>query len=78
MRSTLMAVLVAAGIGLVGTSGASAVPLSGPAIGDASGVSQLIEKVQWHSRRRSHYRWGSRRARMCHYWRTSRWRPCRW
>jgi hypothetical protein len=78
MRSILIAMLVAAGVGLAGTSGVAAAPISGAGIKDAATFSDLIEQAQWHSRRRSHWRWGSRRTRMCHRWRSSRWRPCRW
>ena len=36
MRGTLLAMLVAAGIGLVGTAGVSAAPINGTVIGDAA------------------------------------------
>lgn len=53
MRGTLLAVLVSAGIGLVGTvSGASAAPINGGAIGAAADRTGNIEHVQ-------HWRWGS-------------------
>ncbi len=65
MRAIILAVLVAAGIGLVGTSGVSAAPASGVAIGEAARVDNAIVQVQ-HWRRRSHWRWGSRSYRRCH------------
>ena len=36
MRGTLLAMLVAAGVGLAGTAGVSAAPINGAVIGDAS------------------------------------------
>jgi len=66
MRTTLLTMLVAAGIGLVGTSGASAMPLGGTAIKNATG--DAVTQVQ-------HWRWGSRRWYRCHYaWRS--WGRC--
>src|SRR5260370_16643298 len=62
MRTILLAMLVAAGMGLAGTSGASAVPVNGAAIGDIA--ADHVTQVQWgHGRWRSfggggHGRWG--------------------
>ena len=55
MRGTLLAMLVAAGIGLVGTAGVSAAPINGAVIGDAANATSPVETVQ-------HWRWGSRAA----------------
>jgi hypothetical protein len=76
MRSIIFAVLVAAGVGLVGTSSGSAAPVRGLAILDAAGLTTAVEQAQyWHSRRRSHWRRGSRGG-WCHRPWSSRVRPC--
>ena len=63
MRGTLLAMLMAAGIGLSGTVGdASAAPINGVAIGNAADATSTVEQVQhwrWGSRG-GHWRWGSR------------------
>jgi hypothetical protein len=60
MRATLFAVLLAAGIGMVGTAPTFAAPASGPAIGDATMAGDAVEQAQYfHGRRRSHFRFGS-------------------
>ena len=61
MRGTLIAVLVAAGIGLVGAAGgASAAPINGAAIGNAADAASTVEKVQhWRWGSGGHWRWGS-------------------
>ena len=62
MRGILLAMLVAAGIGLVGSAGVSAAPINGAVIGDAANTTSPVEQVQhwrWGSRG-GHYRWGSR------------------
>src|SRR5215468_7147249 len=64
MRATLCAMLVALGVGLVGTANVSAAPLNGAAIGDAAMATDMATQVQhwrWGSGgpRRSHWRWGS-------------------
>jgi hypothetical protein len=63
MRGTLLAVLVAAGIGIAGTAGvASAAPINGAAIGLAADEANQVTTVQhwrWGSRG-GHWRWGSR------------------
>jgi hypothetical protein len=87
MRGILLAMLVAAGIGLVGTAGVSAAPISGAGIGDAANAVSPVETVQhwrWGSRgghwrwgsRGGHWRWGSRGVRRCHRIYSSRWVPC--
>ena len=72
MRTILLAMLVAAGIGLVGTSGVSAVPFNGSGLNNAA--TDNLTKVQ-------HWRWGSRRRVVpagCHTRPWSRWRArCR-
>jgi len=64
MRTTLLAMLVAAAIGLAGTSGVSAVPVNGAVIGDLANATDSVAQVQWgHWRsgsRGGHWRWGSR------------------
>src|SRR5256714_5376688 len=52
MRGILLAMLVAAGIGLVGSAGVSAAPINGAAINDAANAASPLEQVQ-------HWRWGS-------------------
>src|SRR5438270_13957461 len=52
MRAILLAILVAIGIALVGTSNLSAAPASGSAIGDAAAATDVVGKVQ-------HWRFGS-------------------
>ena len=52
MRGILLAMLVAAGVGLVGTPGVSAAPINGSAISDAANAASPVETVQ-------HWRWGS-------------------
>ena len=54
MRGILLAMLVAAGIGLVGSAGVSAAPINGAAIGNAADATSPVETVQ-------HWRWGSGR-----------------
>ena len=86
MRGILLAMLVAAGIGLAGTAGVSAAPINGAVIGDAANVTSPVETVQhwrcgsgghwlWGSRG-GHWRWGSRGVRRCHRRYSSRWVPC--
>jgi uncharacterized oligopeptide transporter (OPT) family protein len=67
MRMIFMAMIFAAGIGLVGTTGASAAPISGAAIGSAVDSTSLIEKIQRYRRCRCvSRRWdGSCRRRIC-------------
>ena len=60
MRTILMGVLAAAGIGLLGASGASAMPVNGLSTKDTAVVTDQVTKAGWHSRYRSHWRWGSR------------------
>jgi hypothetical protein len=69
MRNILLGVIVAAGIGLAGTAGVSAAPISGVPIGEAAAALGDVQTVQ-------HWRWGSGRR-----WGGPRrhWGPrCRW
>lgn len=62
MRTILMAGLVAAGIGLAGTSAGSAAPVNGAVIGDLATATDHVTQVQhwrWGSYG-GHWRWGSR------------------
>src|SRR5258707_10306330 len=56
MRTILIVGLVVAGIGLAGTSGASAAPANGAVIGDLATAPDHVTPVQWGG----HWRWGSR------------------
>ncbi|HEY7997292.1 MAG TPA: hypothetical protein VIE87_00565 [Pseudolabrys sp.] len=63
MRAIILAAIVAAGIGFIGTQTASAAPANGVTIGDTANTNQPIVKVQ-------HWRWGShgyRHYHRCHY-----------
>jgi hypothetical protein len=80
MRGMILAVLVAAGVGLAGAPGASAAPVtSGAALNEIVDGVQPVERVQhwrWGSRG-GHWRWGSRRGpRLCHRPYSSRRVPC--
>jgi hypothetical protein len=55
MRGLVLAAVTAAGIGLLGLGGASAMPANGIAVGQAVAVDQMIEQVWW--RRHYHWRW---------------------
>jgi len=55
MRGLVLAAVTAAGIGLLGLAGASAMPANGIAVGQAVAVDQMIEQVWW--RRCYHWRW---------------------
>jgi hypothetical protein len=71
MRKILVATLIAGGVGLTAVPGATAAPLSGPAVRDAATVVDQTVPVGWHNRWRSHWRWGSRGG----HW---RWGSRRW
>jgi hypothetical protein len=47
MRGLVLAAVMAAGIGLLGLAGASAMPANGIAVGQAVAVDQMIEQV-WY------------------------------
>ena len=55
MRKILMATLVAAGMGVIGTSGATAAPANGVAIGEAATANQLTEPVYYYHRHYYHH-----------------------
>ena len=92
MRAILLAMLVAGGIGLVGSAGVSAAPINGAAIGNAASETSPVTTVQhwrwgsggggghwrWGSRGGGHWRWGSRGGgpRRCHRPWNSRWWIC--
>jgi hypothetical protein len=72
MRSAILALPVVLTVGAFGATGASAAPVSGQAIIDASQQNVITEDVQW--RRCWHRRWSGVR---CwggggHWWRWSR------
>jgi hypothetical protein len=70
MRAIILAAIVAAGIGFIGTSNVSAAPANGAAIGEGANHNSNVTQVQ-------HWRWGSRgRWGRCHYRRWSRWGRC--
>jgi len=86
MRGILLAMLVAAGIGLAGSASVSAAPINGAAINDAANAASPVEQVQhwrwgsgghyrWGSRG-GHWRWGSRGYRRCHARYSSRFWRC--
>ena len=81
MRGILLAMLVAAGVGLAGSAGVSAAPINGAAIGNAADAANQVTTVQhwrwgsggggghwrWGSGGGGHWRWGSRGpGRRCH------------
>ncbi|MGH6728426.1 MAG: hypothetical protein ACREB8_18070 [Pseudolabrys sp.] len=71
MRAMILALLVAAGVGLMGASNASAAPANGVTINDSANLNNSVIKVQ-------HWRWRSRHAwRRCHYRHRSGWYRCR-
>ena len=78
MRKILIASLVVAGIGFVGASNASAAPVNSGVLQQLTEMSKSnVTQVGWHSRRRSHFRWGSRGGRRrCHVRFRSFWRWC--
>jgi hypothetical protein len=55
-RTILIVGLAVAGIGLAATSGTSAAPVNGAAIGDLATAPDHVTPVQWGG----HWRWGSR------------------
>lgn len=68
MKTILFAMLLAAGIGLAGTStSVSAAPANGIAIGQTVDLGSAVVKAQWHSRWRSRRGWRGRRCFWRHY-----------
>ena len=77
MKSIIMAVIVAAGIGLMGATGASAAPANGAVIDQAAAQGNMVQHVQhwrWRSRGWAHSRGRSRGVVIGHY----RWRSLGW
>ncbi len=62
MRAIILAAIVAAGIGFIGTSNVSAAPASGAAIDQSAAATGTVIKAHW--RGRSAY-WRNRHR--CHY-----------
>lgn len=56
MRAFLIATVLAAGIGLAGTTPTLAAPVNGAAIAQAADAGKAIEPVRWW-RYRYHWRW---------------------
>jgi hypothetical protein len=74
MQKTLLALSVAAGIGLVGSQSAGAVPASATAVKEAAPVSVLLQPAQYTERRTGHgvvkcYRDFVVGPYRCHYYR---------
>ena len=76
MRALILAAVMAAGLGIVGASTASAAPANGIVIGDGAQQNSNVTHVQ-------HWRWGSRgrwgrggRWNRCHARRWSRFYRC--
>jgi hypothetical protein len=59
MRALILAAIVAAGIGFIETSGASAAPASGVTINEAAVAHSAVVKAHWKGR--------SRWRHHCHY-----------
>ena len=59
MRKVLLASLVAAGIGFFVAPTSQAAPVNGGVLKQLSDTGNVTQ-VGWHSRYRSHWRWGSR------------------
>jgi hypothetical protein len=63
MRAIILAAVVAAGIGFVGTQAASAAPANGVTIGESAAASNAVVKAHWRGpsryRHRCHYRFRS-------------------
>jgi hypothetical protein len=60
MRKTLLAVLAGSFVGLAAMSAASAAPINGTAVGNASEAMSPVTQVQhWRWGSGGHWRWGS-------------------
>ncbi len=62
MRICILAAVAAAGIGLGGTFGASAVPMNGNLVGATAPASELHKVYYYHRHARRHYRRAYRRG----------------
>jgi hypothetical protein len=61
MRKILLATLIVAGMGFVGTSSASAAPANTGVLQQLTEMNNSnVTQFGWHRRWRSHHRWGSR------------------
>jgi len=70
MRKVLLASLIAAGIGFIAAPAGQAAQLNNTVLKQLPDMDNVTQ-VGWHSRYRSHWRWGSRGGgRRCHV----RWR----
>ena len=63
MRSIMIALVLAAGFGLAGTSSTLSAPVSGKVLGDIARAESLTEEARMCKRRCWHYRYSQRR---CH------------
>ncbi len=63
MRIYIMAAVAAAGIGLGGTFGASAVPMNGNLVGATAPAPELQKVYYYHRYARRHYRYARRHYR---------------
>ena len=61
MRKVLLASLIAAGIGFVAAPAGQAAPVNNTVLKQLTDMDNVTQ-VGWHSRYRSHWRWGSRAA----------------
>jgi hypothetical protein len=76
MRKVLLASLIAAGIGFVAAPAGQAAPVNNTVLKQLTDMDSVTQ-VGWHSRYRSHWRWGSRGGGgRCHVRWRSWWRPC--
>ena len=57
MRGLVLAAVTAAGIGMLGLAGASAMPANGVAVGQTAAVNQMMEPVWWRRYRWRWHRW---------------------
>jgi hypothetical protein len=55
MRKTLVALGLAAGLGLIGCQSANAFPIDAGAIGQSAAVTSAVQKTQYAERRGRHY-----------------------
>lgn len=69
MRVSILAAVAAAGIGLGGTFGASAVPMSGNVVGANTTAPELHEVAYYHRHARRHVRRAYRRGYYGGYYR---------
>jgi hypothetical protein len=75
MRKVLLASLIAAGIGFVAAPAGQAAPVNNTVLKQLTDM-DTVTQVGWHSRQRSHWRWGSRGGSRCHVRWRSYWGWC--